>query len=436
MLDPSRPKRSGGLVQRLLPPTGLARRISVQMFLLGTGIGTFLAGSAVYFTEIVGLSATQVGAGLTLAGVASSLVSIPMGRLSDRVGSKRMWALSAATAVCMYLLWPTVTSVRSFFIVITALKVAERTALGARGAYILEAFSRDDAVRSMAFVRVAGNIGLLTGASISGIALALASNTLVRAIPLASALILTINVLAVVKLPRPSAHAEGPQRERGEKAAVASRPGALRNPGFTAVTTLNGVLYTWDTLLNVVIPIWLVQETDAPRVLLAGLFGTNAVICVLAQVRVAGRVDSLHGALRASRISAVFFVASCLMVMVTHDTLGLVTVLLVWAGHMVLTGAEMFQAAGQWGYVTHLSDPHRRGEYQGMDQLGMSAGSLWAPAAYTFLAMHWGTAGWLVIACVPIVASACLGTAARSATAFLSRDPHDDTDAVRLQTAG
>jgi len=46
----SRPHPSNGLLGVLLPPTGLARRIWLQMFLLGTGVGTFLAGSAVYFT--------------------------------------------------------------------------------------------------------------------------------------------------------------------------------------------------------------------------------------------------------------------------------------------------------------------------------------------------------------------------------------------------
>lgn len=418
MSSKSRPHPSNGLLGVLLPPTGLARRIWLQMFLLGTGVGTFLAGSAVYFTQVAGLSPAQVGAGLTAAGVASAATSIPLGRLTDRVGSKRMWALSAGTAAGMYLLWPTVHSVLAFLAVIAALKVAERAALGARGAYILEAFRSDDAVTSMAFVRVAGNIGLLTGALVSGIALAVDSIAAVRTIPLISAVTLAVNVLAVSKLP--AAGSSRRQPGTGDTAPTASRPGALRNRGFLTVSGLNGVLYTWDTLLNVVIPLWLVQETDAPRVLLAGLFGTNAVICVLAQVGVASHVRSVRSALRASRISGAFFVSTCLMVMVTHRTHGLVTILLVWVGHLLLTGAEMYQAAGQWGYVTHLSDPERRGEYQGVDQLGMTAGSVWAPAAYTFLTMHWGALGWLLVAGVSVGASALLGSAVRGASAFVA----------------
>jgi MFS family permease len=434
MVVPDRSRGTGRLAGHLLPPPGLPRRISIQMLLLGTGVGTFLAGSAVYFTQIVGLSPAQVGVGLTLAGVASALTAVPAGHLIDRVGSKRTWALSAATAVGMYLLWPAVHGVLAFLAVITSLKVAERGALAARGAYVLEAFRSQHAVTSMAFVRVAGNVGLLTGALISGVALAADSATLVRAIPLASAVVLAANALAVAKLP-PASAVSGSRGEEGEETRP-TLPRAIRNPGFVALTTLNGVMYTWDTLLNVVIPLWLVTETDAPRVLLAGLFGTNAVICVLAQVGVASRVVSWQSAVRALRTSGVFFVGTCLLVMLTHQTIGLTTILLVWIGHMILTGAEMFQAAGQWGYLTYLSDHQRRGEYQGIDQLGMTAGSVWAPAAYTFLTMHWGAVGWLIIAGCSVVASASIGRAAHRAAAFLQGPSREDSEPFRPAAAG
>ena len=51
------------------------------------------------------------------------------------------------------------------------------------------------------------------------------------------------------------------------------------------------MLCTNQVLLNVVIPLWLVEETDAPRVLLAWLFGTNTVMAVFLQVAAARGVD-------------------------------------------------------------------------------------------------------------------------------------------------
>ncbi len=65
---------------------------------------------------------------------------------------------------------------------------------------------------------------------------------------------------------------------------------------------------------------------------------------------------------------------SCFIVMVTHDTLGWVTILLVWLGHVTVTGAELFQSAGHWGFTSELSEPDRRAEYQGAAHVGGTLG--------------------------------------------------------------
>ena len=51
----------------------------------------------------------------------------------------------------------------------------------------------------------------------------------------------------------------------------------------------------------------------------------------------------------------------------SFDTVGLLTIALVWIGHVTVTGAELFQSAGEWGLVADLSDPEHRGDYQGAD---------------------------------------------------------------------
>ena len=125
--------------------------------------------------------------------------------------------------------------------------------------------------------------------------------------------------------------------------------------------------------------------------------------------------------LRAERRGAFCFVVSCAVVLVTHDTVGLVTIALVWLGHVTVTGAELFQSAGQWGLQAELSDPRRRGEYQGVAQLGYTLGTVWAPAAYTFLAIRHGAVGWVAIAGVVTLAAVVLHPATRSAERYLVR---------------
>jgi MFS family permease len=412
------------LLSQLLPTTPLARSLSVQSILSATGEGVFLTGNAVFFTQVVGLSAAQVGLGLTLAGVLTFFVAIPLGRLTDAVGSKRMWGFAALAQALLYLLWPLTSGFASFLAVTIALEVVVTAARTGRGAYTLSVFTGADRVRSLAFMRSARNIGYTLGALLGGLALAADSLTAIRAVPVVTAVILGINALLVGRLPT--------AEHEGEPASPTSllTPGALRNRGFLAMTACDGVISTNQVLLNVVIPLWLVEQTDAPRVLLAWLFGTNTVLAVLLQVAASRGAETVHGALRASRISAAFFVLSCLIVLFTHDTVGWVTIALVWVGHVTVTGAELFQSAGHWGLVSELSDPARRGEYQGAAQLGGTMGMVWAPATYTFLAINGGTPGWLLIAAIVVLATIGLHPAARAAQRHLESYPRADSPSV------
>ena len=401
---------------RFLPPTPLARRLSMQSVLFAIGEGTFMTGSAVFFTHIVGLTAAQVGLGLTIAGVFAFAFAVPLGRLADRIGPKRQWAIGASLTAGLYLVWPFVNGFATYVVLVVVLELAQRAGWSGRGAYTLDVFPHDERVRSMAFMRAALNIGFTIGAMAGGLALAFDSDAVIRAVPWVTAGVLALNAWLITRLPD-AAH-DRPATDPVEKAVGSS---ALRNRGFLVLSACNGVLDTNQVLLNIVIPLWLVQETDAPHVLLAWLFGTNTVLAVLFQVPAARGVNSVDTSLRAARIAASFFVLSCLIVLVTHDTLGWTTIALVWLGHVTVTGAELFESAAHWGFLSELSDPDRRGEYQGASQLGETLGGVWAPAAYTFLAMEWGTPGWLTIAGIVVVAVLVMTPAARSAERYLAR---------------
>jgi MFS family permease len=415
-------------IQRFLPPSPLARRLSFQSILFAIGNGTFLTGSAVFFTQIVGLSAAQVGLGLTIAGVSSFAFAVPLGRLADQVGTKRMWAASALAQALLFLVWPWLYGFTQFVAMAVVLEIVGTAGGAAWAGYTLNAFPREERVRSQAFMRSALNIGFTVGALIGGLALATNSDSVVRMVPILTSAILGINFLLILRLP----HAENEIPSSGDEpsSALASSdqprprarrgPSAFRNRGFLAMSFFDGILGTNQVLLNVVIPLWLVQETDAPRVLLAWLFGTNTVLAVLLQVPASRGSETVGGALRAARISTGFMVLSCFVVMVTHDTLGWVTISLVWLGHVTVTGAELFQSAGHWGLTSELSESDRRAEYQGVYHVGATLGSVWAPALFTFLAMSWGTTGWLVIAGIVVVGGIGIHPTARAAERFLA----------------
>ena len=409
-----------GRVTRIAGPTPLVRRLSSQSVLSAFGDGAFLTGSAVFFTKIVGLSPFEVGVGLTTAGAVTFLLAVPLGKLSDHVGAKRVWAAGALVEACLYLVWLAIGGLGTFIAMMVALELVSSTARSARNAYRFDVFAREERVSSSAYFRAARNVGYTLGALLAGVALSTNDRDVVRAVPVITAGLLMLNALLVSRLPARGAHVE---TEAPLEALLdpGGRESVFKNRGYLLMSTCDGVLSTHQVLLNVVIPLWLVNQTDAPQVLLAWLFGTNTVMAVGLQVAAARGVVTVADSLRAQRRGAFFFVLSCGIVLVTHDTLGWVTIALVWLGHVTVTGAELFNSAGDWGLQAELSDPARRGEYQGLTQLGFILGSVWAPAAYTWLAMEQGTEGWLVIAAIVVVAAVVIHPAARSAERYLER---------------
>ncbi len=154
------------------PPSRLAGRLSVQSLLFALGEGTFMTGSAVFFTQVVGLSAAQVGLGLTLAGAASFAAAYPMGRIADRIGPKRAWAVSAVGQAAMFSVWPFIESFSGYLAMAITMEVIGALGGAAHGAYTLDVLPPGERVKSRAYMYSALNVGFTIGSLIGGIALA------------------------------------------------------------------------------------------------------------------------------------------------------------------------------------------------------------------------------------------------------------------------
>lgn len=419
------------LPRRLLPPTPLARRLSVQSVLFSTANGTFTTGSAVFFTQVVGLSATQVGLGLTIGSIGAGVTALPAGRLADRLGPKRTWAMGTLLAALIFGAWPFIGGFTSFAAMVVIHEILVNAANAGRNAYVLDVLPADERVTTQAYMYSALNVGYTLGAIVGGVALAFDNLTLLRWLPLFTVLLGLVNAGSIARLPD-AAHdvrvAQGTSTQRPPG------PGALRNVGWLALSFFNGTLWTNQVLLNVLIPLWLVQETDSPHWLLAWLFGTNTVLCIVLPAYVSRGVRTVDDALRHTRYSAAFFVLSCLITMVTHSTVGLITAVLVWLGHVTVTGAELTVSSASWVYQAELMDPRRRGEYSSVAGLFSGIGGRWAPALYTWLAIQWHQAGWLIIAGIVVAAAAAAHPAARAAQRFIAREVTPATTATTATT--
>jgi MFS family permease len=403
--------------QRILPPTKLERDLVWQCVLSAFATGTFLTGTAVYFTKIVGLSGAEVGLGMSIAAGVTLLLQLPMGRLADRVGAKPLWALASAVEAALYFAWPLIGGMVGFVLMLSVLAIFETAGRNARNVYRIAVFPRDVRVRALAYMRAARNVGYTLGAGASGVALGIGTDA-VALIPMVTGGLLVLNAVLIASV-LPVITRQVPVVEGDDPTTVA--PPAWRNPGFVVLSVCNGVLSSNQVLLNVVVPLWLVERTDAPPTLLAWLFGTNTVLAVLLQVRASRVADSVDGSLRAVRWSGWAFIVSCALVAWTHETVGWVSILLIWIGHVTITGAELWQSAADWSFTSELSDHRRLGDYQGVWGLGYQIEPIIFPALYTFLALQVGTPGWIVIALIGVTAAVVAHPAARAAERHLVR---------------
>ena len=403
------------LVNYATPPSPLAGRLSVQSLLFAIGEGSFMTGSAVFFTQVVGLTVVQVGLGLTIAGIAGFIAAYPMGRLVDRIGPKRCWSISSFGQASMFAVWPFIDSFQGYIAMAIVMEVIGALGGTAHGAYTIDVLPPGERVTSRAYMYSALNVGFTLGALVGGIALAFESITVLSALPWFTAAVFMVNAAAVTRLPDASHDLKSAE----ERKVKIDGPGPMRNIGWLASSFFIGTMWTNQVILHLVIPLWLVEKTDAPWVVLALLMGTNTVMCIFLPLAAARGIKDNPTALRAIRLASVFFIGSCVITLSTHHSIGLWTVLLFFLGHVTLTGGELYLSAASWTFEADLMDPRRRGEYQGAAELTGTLGRVWAPALYTFLAMNWGSTGWLIIAGILTLAAACLHPSVAMARRFL-----------------
>lgn len=417
-----------GFLSRLYPPTPISRRLAVQSLLFSMGLGTFQTGSAFYLIHFVGLSAEQIGLGLTIAGVASFVLALPTGRLADIVGPKRLWAICAFAGAVEFAMWPLIHGFATYIVVLLLFSIFTVAGGAACKAYILDLLPPSERVQTQAYMYSSLNVGFSAGALLAGAALAAPGDAVLRwGVPLISALLYLANCVWISRLP--AARRDARQELHTPKRVVPTAPqsrGPLRNFGWVGASFLNGILTTHQVLLTTVIPLWLVAATDSPRWLLAWLLGTNTLLCIVLPPYATRGVRTMADALARIRWAGVFFVSACAITWVTHDTRGFLTALLIWLGHVAVTGAEIVQSACEWTMQAELMDPERRGEYIGVARAAAKAGNAWAPAVFTWLVIDWhdgsGGLGWAVVAGIYLFALVAFHPAVTAAERF--RDHH------------
>jgi MFS family permease len=393
-------------VRRLLPEDPILRTLTWVTLVNTLGNGMFYTTSALFFTRSVGLSAAQLGLALALAGVCGVLAGVPMGRLSDRWGARRTLVTLVSLEAVGMLGYAFTHSFVTLVPLLCAVTFVDRGASTVRNALMGDVLAAEVRVRGRSYLRAVTNVGIGAGSAIAAIALHYDTRAAYLTMVVANAATFLFAALLLGRLPG----------GRGtEPAASIGRSGrrALRDGPYLLVTALTGVLALQFGVMEVGIPLWVVHDTHAPRLVISAVLVLNTVIVVLLQVRASRGTEDPRQAARICARSGVLLAAGCVAFGCAHGVPAVVAVVVLLVGAVLQTFGEILSSAAGWALGYDLAAPGATGEYQGVFNTGFAAGMLLSPLLITNTALRFGLAGWSGVGAIFLVAGAALIPATR-----------------------
>ncbi|MET8350304.1 MFS transporter [Micromonospora sp. NPDC005206] len=374
-----------------LPPPGHLRTLSLATLANTVGAGLWLTGVALYLTRVVGLTPTQVGLGLTLAGLVGLTASVPLGGLADRRDPRTLRAvlqLAQAAVAVAYLL---VGSFPVFLLVATLDALLVSGNLAVRAALVAAVAGPQGRVHAFATLRAVANLGIAVGAGLAGFALATDTHLAYQILVAGNATTYLVSAALLMRLP-----ALAPPT-RPSTAAALRRGRPLRDGRFLAVSGASAVLALHQTVLTLVVPLWAVNLLGAPPPIVSAVLLTNTVLTVLLAVRLSRGADTAAPAARKMRRAGLVLATAMLLYAATAGLPTAPAVALLLVATVVYTVGDLWHGAAGAGLTYDLAPPDAIGAYQGADGMFAGLARAVAPALLTLVVLDGGVPGWLAV---------------------------------------
>lgn len=360
----------------------MLKRLAAMTLVNSFGNGMFFTVSALLFTRVIGLSAAQIGLGLGVAGIFGIIAGVPCGRLADRYGARRVLMALLAVESVVILGYTQVSGFAAFVSVACVVAFVDRGGAAVRHALIATSFTPGERTRGRAFLRVLINVGM--GAGSAAAVLALLAEAYLHVVVI-NAVTFAVSALLLVRLPDPA------------RAVVQRRRSAFADRPYLLITVLNAIIAMQAGVLEVGLPLWIVQSTNAPTTVVAVAVVLNTVMVILLQVRMSRGTEDPYKAARIYALAGLLMATACLVYGGAGGQSAIFATVALLVAVAVHTLAEILSAAGGWALSYELADQSRPGAYQGVFQSGYSAGMALAPALVAMTALEHGLLGWAAL---------------------------------------
>ncbi|MEU0519517.1 MFS transporter [Streptosporangium sp. NPDC006007] len=384
------PPRRRSLAHRLLPDRGPRRTLATSIFVDALGSGMFMSSSVLYFTRVVHLPMSEVAFGLFAGAMVGLVAGVLGGKVADRWGARETQiAVMVFGTLFMgcYLLVDTFWSYLLVSMLIGVVFAADKSSK----APLIRGFSGNDPAGFRAYLRAATNLAVALGALAAGVAIQFDTAPAYLTLVVGRALSFAGCAMVLRRLPRPAPVPTPPLNGRWE---------ALRDRPYLAATILNGLMSLHFAVPTFLLPLWIVDHTEAPRWLVSGVLILNTVLVITLQVVVSRNVNDSESAGRRMRWAGIAIAAGLGLMLAAKEPSTWVSAALLLTATAVYTLGELWHSAAAMEYSFGLAAPHAQGQYSGIFGLGGGVAEALAPVVLGALALGLGPPGWILLSAV------------------------------------